>query len=835
MAELNSRRRRCRSRPYLIAAAALLLAGSVSSMPARNEEYDYDSGGGRDLAQDGVFGDVSTQRRATVGDSIRLKCKPKVDYKLPRVVDFTWFYNDQVLDPGSNPRIKVSDNKEKARLRVNDVRHEDEGRYACRWNGSQCQGWVNYTLLVSEDIPISTMPQALHSDSKVLVPDAEDIESLKPKFIKTLKPLMIKPAGNVAELKCQANGSNLNITWLKNSAKPTRQYGDVRIKGSTLKMEDLVPTDSGQYTCIVSNEHGSINHTYMLEVIERLPSRPIINKELSNRTVVQGSKTRLQCSVISDQVPYITWLKHTTRDNGVDSQGKVINRLLIIKVKFREENGISGPATLFSGSVAMVVCGVRCVLQSDAFTVQRIPCCALPVALQPRLSYCSAAVVAVVVLNSLCCFSAEPILADAQSHVVPILAAVFVVALAGVGLILSCFCKKWKKEKRRAKELERAKEVITQQWIKKVIVERQNSDASQEPLIVPTIKIERCQSNSHNGSENTRISEYELPLDILWELPRSKLIMGESLGEGAFGKVVKAEVQGINRPDLTTTVAVKMLKEGHTDAELMDLVSEMEMMKMIGTHINIINLLGCCTQDGPLYVVVEYAAHGNLRDYLRHKRPSSGYERAIGQETNALTERDLVSFSYQVARGMEYLASKKCIHRDLAARNVLVSKDGIMKIADFGLARDIHSQDYYRKTSEGRLPVKWMAPEALFHRVYTSQSDVWAFGILLWEIMTLGGTPYPSVPSVEKLFQLLREGHRMEKPSNCSLEIYSIMRECWRYQPTQRPTFKELVEDLDRILTLSSTEDYIDFSTPQLDTPPNSCDSSHTSDVLTPR
>lgn len=93
-----------------------------------------------------------------------------------------------------------------------------------------------------------------------------------------------------------------------------------------------------------------------------------------------------------------------------------------------------------------------------------------------------------------------------------------------------------------------------------VIVERQNSDASQEPLIVPTIKIERCQSNSHNGSENTRISEYELPLDILWELPRSKLIMGESLGEGAFGKVVKAEVQGINRPDLTTTVAVKMLK-----------------------------------------------------------------------------------------------------------------------------------------------------------------------------------------------------------------------------------------------------------------------------------
>lgn len=193
---------------------------------------------------------------------------------------------------------------------------------------------------------------------------------------------------------------------------------------------------------------------------------------------------------------------------------------------------------------------------------------------------------------------------------------------------------------------------------------------------------------------------------------------------------------------------------------MMDLVSEMEMMKMIGKHINIINLLGCCTQNGPLYVVVEYAPHGNLRDFLRQHRSSSGYEPAIGiveKERKTLTQKDLVSFAYQVARGMEYLASRRvecvvthltvvnfvkfqCIHRDLAARNVLVSDDYILKIADFGLARDVHCSDYYRKTTDGRLPVKWMAPEALFHRVYTTQSDVWSYGILLWEIMTLGGT-----------------------------------------------------------------------------------------------
>jgi serine/threonine protein kinase len=274
------------------------------------------------------------------------------------------------------------------------------------------------------------------------------------------------------------------------------------------------------------------------------------------------------------------------------------------------------------------------------------------------------------------------------------------------------------------------------------------------------------------------------------------------------------------------TVAVKMLKDGHTDTEMMDLVSEMEMMKMIGKHVNIINLLGCCTQDGPLYVLVEFALHGNLRDFLRQHRPSSGYEPAIGSNLkDTLTQKDLVSFAYQVARGMEYLASRKCIHRDLAARNVLVSDDFVMKIADFGLARDIQNQEYYRKTTDGRLPVKWMAPEALFHRIYTNQSDVWSYGVLLWEIMTLGGTPYPSVPNMEQLFNLLQSGHRMEKPSCCSLEIYMIMRDCWSYHPNERPMFDELVESLDQILSVTANQEYVDFGLPQLDTPPTSQES----------
>lgn len=223
--------------------------------------------------------------------------------------------------------------------------------------------------------------------------------------------------------------------------------------------------------------------------------------------------------------------------------------------------------------------------------------------------------------------------------------------------------------------------------------------------------------------DNAMISEYEFPIDLGWEFPRHQLNLGRKLGEGAFGRVVIAESHGLIKPGITTIAAVKMLKEGHTDQDVHDLVSEMEVMKMIGKHINIINLLGCCTQDGPLYVIVEFAQHGNLRDFLKKNR--MGFEgEEEKQDKQGFTEKELVSYAYQVARGMEYLASRRCIHRDLAARNVLVSDDYIMKIADFGLARDIHSQDYYKKCTNGRLPVKWMAPESLTDQKYDSRSDV---------------------------------------------------------------------------------------------------------------
>lgn len=151
---------------------------------------------------------------------------------------------------------------------------------------------------------------------------------------------------------------------------------------------------------------------------------------------------------------------------------------------------------------------------------------------------------------------------------------------------------------------------------------------------------------------------------------------------------------------------------------------------------------------------------------------------------------------------MEYLASRRCVHRDLAARNVLVCENNVLKIADFGLARNIQGE-YYRKTTNGKLPIKWMAIESLEGQVYTSQSDVWSYGVLLWEIMTLGAKPYKGLP-LQDIYKKLEKGYRMEQPPNCNTEIYTLMRKCWSAQPTDRPTFTEIVHTIDRLLSTYS-------------------------------
>ncbi|XP_065209289.1 plexin-A4-like [Planococcus citri] len=338
------------------------------------------------------------------------------------------------------------------------------------------------------------------------------------------------------------------------------------------------------------------------------------------------------------------------------------------------------------------------------------------------------------------------------------------------------------------------------QCVKRVVIENEielNENES-DILRLPNVNIVYEPFSTSSENETERKNEYELLLDETWEIPRENLVLGKFLGEGEFGRVVKGNVSGLFQQDIVTTVAVKMLKKKHTDVDMVNLVKEMELMKLIGRHDNVLGLLGCCTQDGPLLIITEYSPHGNLLDFLRnHNRDLSTAQEPTSID---LSETVLITFALQVAKGMEYLASIKCIHRDLAARNVLVFDDYVVKIADFGLARDIRHEYYYRQKTTGRFPVKWMAPESLKHCRYTIQSDVWSYGVLLWEIMTFGTVPYLAYDDAEKLVKDIKAGYRMNKPDDCPEMLYCLMRKCWNYLPKDRPDFTTIIRELHAII-----------------------------------
>ncbi|XP_077892393.1 fibroblast growth factor receptor 2 isoform X12 [Ictidomys tridecemlineatus] len=613
------------------------------------------------------------------------------------------------------------------------------------------------------------------------------------------KRLHAVPAANTVKFRCPAGGSPTpTMRWLKNGKefKQEHRIGGYKVRNQhwSLIMESVVPSDKGNYTCVVENEYGSINHTYHLDVVERSPHRPILQAGLpANASTVVGGDVEFVCKVYSDAQPHIQWIKHVEK-NGSKYGPDGLPYLKVLK-----HSGINSSnaevLALFNVTEADAgeyICKVSNYIgqanQSAWLTV--LPKQQAPVREKE--------------------ITASPDYLEIAIYCI----GVFLIACMVVTVILC-------RMKTTTKKPDFSSQPAVHKLTKRIPLRRQVTVSAESSSSMnsntPLVRITTRLSSAADTPMLAGVSEYELPEDPKWEFPRDKLTLGKPLGEGCFGQVVMAEAVGIDKdkPKEAVTVAVKMLKDDATEKDLSDLVSEMEMMKMIGKHKNIINLLGACTQDGPLYVIVEYASKGNLREYLRARRPPGmEYSYDINRvPEEQMTFKDLVSCTYQLARGMEYLASQKCIHRDLAARNVLVTENNVMKIADFGLARDINNIDYYKKTTNGRLPVKWMAPEALFDRVYTHQSDVWSFGVLMWEIFTLGGSPYPGIP-VEELFKLLKEGHRMDKPANCTNELYMMMRDCWHAVPSQRPTFKQLVEDLDRILTLTTNEDYLDLSQP---------------------
>ncbi|XP_032012589.1 tyrosine-protein kinase Fer isoform X1 [Hylobates moloch] len=265
-----------------------------------------------------------------------------------------------------------------------------------------------------------------------------------------------------------------------------------------------------------------------------------------------------------------------------------------------------------------------------------------------------------------------------------------------------------------------------------------------------------------------------VPKDKKWILSHEDVTLGELLGKGNFGEVYKGTLKD------KTSVAVKTCKEDLPQELKIKFLQEAKILKQYD-HPNIVKLIGVCTQRQPVYIIMELVSGGDFLTFLRRKK-------------DELKLKQLVKFSLDAAAGMLYLESKNCIHRDLAARNCLVGENNVLKISDFGMSRQ-EDGGVYSSSGLKQIPIKWTAPEALNYGRYSSESDVWSFGILLWETFSLGVCPYPGMTNQQAREQVER-GYRMSAPQHCPEDISKIMMKCWDYKPENRPKFSELQKEL---------------------------------------
>ncbi|XP_064414501.1 muscle, skeletal receptor tyrosine-protein kinase isoform X5 [Latimeria chalumnae] len=291
------------------------------------------------------------------------------------------------------------------------------------------------------------------------------------------------------------------------------------------------------------------------------------------------------------------------------------------------------------------------------------------------------------------------------------------------------------------------------------------------------------------------------------EYPRNNIEYVRDIGEGAFGRVFQAKAPGLLLYEPFTMVAVKMLKEEASADMQADFQREAALMAEFD-HPNIVKLLGVCAVGKPMCLLFEYMAYGDLNEYLRLRSPtttcSTSHVSLAGRSTGSDAEptplscTDQLYIAKQVAAGMAYLSERKFVHRDLATRNCLVGENMVVKIADFGLSRNIYSADYYKANENDAIPIRWMPPESIFFNRYTTESDVWAYGVVLWEIFSFGMQPYYGMAHEEVIYYV-RDGNILACPDTCPLELYNLMRLCWSKLPSDRPSFASIHRILERM------------------------------------
>ncbi|XP_053677809.1 uncharacterized protein LOC128727882 [Anopheles nili] len=270
-----------------------------------------------------------------------------------------------------------------------------------------------------------------------------------------------------------------------------------------------------------------------------------------------------------------------------------------------------------------------------------------------------------------------------------------------------------------------------------------------------------------------------------WEIPKDRVVINRRLGDGAFGTVYGGEAQIDG--ERWTAVAVKTLKVGSTTEDKVDFLSEAEAMKRFD-HNNIVMLLGVCLQSEPVYTIMEYMLYGDLKTYLLARRHLVNSKQS---EDSDISNKRLTMMALDVSRALSYLAEQKYVHRDVACRNCLVNAQRVVKLGDFGMARSTFENDYYRFNRKGMLPVRWMAPESLTMGLFTPASDVWSYGVLLYEIITFGSFPFQGL-SNNQVLENLKQGQTLTIPAGVKPQLEGLMKACWNEDYKKRPMASEV-------------------------------------------
>ncbi|XP_027471132.1 muscle, skeletal receptor tyrosine-protein kinase isoform X5 [Zalophus californianus] len=655
-----------------------------------------------------------------------------------------------------------------------------------------------------------------------------------------MKPKITRPPINVkiieglkAVLPCTTMGNpKPSVSWIKGDGALRENSRIAVLESGSLRIHNVQKEDAGHYRCVAKNSLGTAySKLVKLEVEEE--SEPEQDTKVFARilrapeshNVTFGSFVTLRCTATGIPVPTITWIENgnavssgsiqeSVKDRVIDSRlqlfitkpglftciatnkhGEKLSTAkaaatisiaewreycLAVKELFCAKEWLAMEEETYRGLyrsgmhlLSVPDCNKLPSMHWDPMACTRLPYLAFP----PMTSSKPSVDIPDLPSSSSSSFSVSP--AYSMTVIISIMSSFAIFVLLTVTTLYCCRRRKqWKNKKRES-----------------------------AAVTLTTLPSELLLDRLHPNPMYQRMPLLLNPKLLSLEYPRNNIEYVRDIGEGAFGRVFQARAPGLLPYEPFTMVAVKMLKEEASADMQADFQREAALMAEFDNP-NIVKLLGVCAVGKPMCLLFEYMAYGDLNEFLRSMAPQSGCSLSHGDQSGRaqasspapppLSCAEQLCIARQVAAGMAYLSERKFVHRDLATRNCLVGENMVVKIADFGLSRNIYSADYYKANENDAIPIRWMPPESIFYNRYTTESDVWAYGVVLWEIFSYGLQPYYGMAHEEVIYYV-RDGHILACPEDCPLELYNLMRLCWSKLPADRPSFASIHRILQRM------------------------------------